>query len=232
MKPQSRHIIHLGINFVIYPCPTISPQTALAFQGSILSQGLEFTNVSVPENKIIIFRESPTTLEISVIAIGPQVGQLVIVAPNPKRSLELFIQEAEAVIEAFTGTWPALNRQVIKSDATIRALYETTSEHAFKELWENILKQPSQALQVFEHPVRGGGLRFVLEPTPGDPDPAMIELKIESFLNDTSKLFVETQFTWPNPSLPGTPFNVSDRLFGMNQFIEKQVHAFILGEPK
>jgi hypothetical protein len=232
MKPQSRYIIHIGINFVIYPCPDVTPQAALAFQGAILAHGLEFTSVAVPENKILVVRESPTPLEISVNVIGPQVGQILVVAPNPKRSIDLFIQEAEAAVDAFLEIWPASNRQVMKSDATIRELYETTSEHAFKELWENFLKQPSQTLSAFERPVRGGGMRFVLEPIPDEPDPAGIEIKIESFLNDTSKFFIETQFIWPKPTPPGTLFNVRDRLVRMNEYIEKQIHDFILGESK
>jgi hypothetical protein len=63
------------------------------------------------------------------------------VAPNPKGTLELFIQEAEAAIDAYKEVWEASNRQIVKADATIRQLCETTSPHAFQELWESRLGQ-------------------------------------------------------------------------------------------
>ena len=230
MKPQSQRIIHVGINFLSYPSPVISPHTSLAFQGKILSHGLEFSNITQLENKIQVIRDIPTPLHLTVATLDPSIGQLVIVAPNPKRPLDNFINEAEASVEAFLETWPAQNRQIIKVDATIRELNQTTGEHAFQELWENLLKQPADALKAFRRPVRGGGLRFVLMPAPEEPDPAAIEVKIESYLHDSSMIFVEAQFVWPNPSPPGTPFNIRDRLIHMNQYIQDQVHSFIHGE--
>jgi len=164
--------------------------------------------------------------------LEPQVGQILVVAPNPKGSLNLFIQEMEAALKAFEAVWPAQNRQVIKSDATLRELHETTSQHAFQELWEKRLGQPTQSLAVFERPIRGGGLRFVMDPIPNEDEPVQIEVKIESFLGDTSKIFVETQFIWLKPTAPGTPIEPGERLSQMNAYIEKQVHRFLSGENK
>lgn len=138
----------------------------------------------------------------------------------------------EASLKAFKSVWPSDNRQIIKSDATIRALYETTSEHAFQELWEKRLNQPTQALALFERPIRGGGLRFVLEPSPNEDEPVQIEVKIESYLKDTTKIFVETQFIWIKPTAPGTPINPEKRLLLLNDYIENQVHKFLKGENK
>jgi len=232
MKPQSRYIIHIGINFVMSPSPNITPQSSLAFQQAILSNGLEFVSVTTLENQIVLSRESPTPLQITVNGLNPQVGQFLVAASQPKRSLDLFAQEAEAAVKAFLDTWPVQNRQMLKSDATIRELHETTSEHAFQELWENLLKQPSSMLKSFERPILGGGLRFVMAPLPDEQDPAQIEVKIESFLGDTSKIFVETQFNWIQPTAPGMPFNVRERLSQVNAYIEKQVESFILGGSK
>lgn len=228
MKPQSRYIIHTGINFLTIPVPIISRATFLAFQQAIFSNGLEFVRVENPPNAIVITRESPSPLQISVASLESQIGQIVVLAPNPKCALDLFMQEAEAVIQSFETVWPAPNRQIIKADATIRELYETTSNHAFEELWETRLGQPPQALAAFGRPIRGGGLRFVLEPLQEEM-PAQIEIKIESFLSDTTKIFVETNFNWPLPSSQGSPFGVHDRLTQMNTYIETQIKAFLTG---
>jgi len=164
--------------------------------------------------------------------LEPQpLGQIMVIAPQPKGGLELFIKEAEAAIQAFEDVWPAEKRQIIKADATIRDLYETSSQHAFQELWENRLGQTSKALEAFGRPIRGGGLRFVLDPIPGEL-PVQIEVKVESFLMDTTKIFVETQYNWPVSTGPGTPFDVRERLSQMNSYIENQINAFLTGETK
>ncbi|MBI5841126.1 MAG: hypothetical protein HZB19_13600 [Chloroflexi bacterium] len=231
MKTQSRVIIHAGINFLSIPVPLIVPQTLLAFQQAVMTQGLEYNRVEAPKNTISLIRDTPYPLQVSVSAQESQVGQLLIVTPQPKGSLDLFIKEAEAAVQAYESVWPAPNRQIVRADATIRDLYETTSQHAFQELWETRLGQPSQALSAFGRPIRGGGLRFVMDPVAEDL-PVQIEVKIESFLLDTTKIFVETQFTWPVPPAPQSPFNVRGRLEKMNSYIEAHVQPFISGEKK
>lgn len=230
MKTQSRVIVHAGINFISIPVPLIIPQTLLAFQQAVMAHGLEYNRVDAPKNSISLLRDVPYPLQITVSAQEAQVGQLLILTPQPKGSLDLFIKEAEAAIQAYESVWTVPNRQIIHADATIRQLYETTSQHAFQELWESRLGQSSQALSAFGRPVRGGGLRFVMDPVTEDL-PAQIEVKIESFLLDTTKIFVETQFTWPVPT-PQSLFNVRERVEKMNSYIESNVQPFISGEKK
>jgi len=232
MKPHSRLIVFAGINFLTLPAPIIAYQTSLAFQQSIVSNGLEFIRVENPKNSIVISRETPYPLQITVSLLEPQpIGQIMIIAPQPKGGLDLFIKETEAAIQAFESVWPADKRQIIKADATIRDLYETTSEHAFQELWEKRLGQTSKSLEAFGRPIRGGGLRFVLDPIPGDL-PVQIDVKVESFLSDTTKIFIETQFNWLLPTNPGTPFEASKRLAEMNSYIDNEINAFLTGENK
>jgi hypothetical protein len=231
MKPNSRVVVFSGINFVTVPAPVISRQTFLAFQKSILDNGLEFVRTESPKDSIVLMRDTPYPLQVTVNLLQGQVGQLLIIAPQPKSSQEIFIQESEAAIHAYEEVWQAPNRQIIKADATIRNLYETTSPHAFKELWENRLGQQAKSLAAFGRPIRGGGLRFVMDPIPEDM-PVSIEVKIESLLSDTSKILVETQFIWPMPTNPGTPFNVRERLTFIGSYIEKQVNDFLTGENK
>lgn len=229
MKTQSRMIIHVGINFISAPAPLVSQQTVLLFQQAIMAHGLEYNRVETVKNAVSLLREAPSPLQISVASIEAQMGQLVIVAPQPKVPLDLFIKEAEAAIQAYESAWQVPSRQIVHADATIRQLYETTSQHAFQELWESRLGQSSQALSVFGRPVRGGGLRFVMDPV-NEELPAQIEVKVESLLSDTTKIFVETQFTWPIPSAPQTSFNVKERIETMNSYIEAHVQPFISGE--
>lgn len=233
MKPQSRVIIRAGINFITIPAPVINNPTHLAFQQAAVSNGLEYNRLETQKNGVILFRDAPSPLQITVNMLEPPMGQLLVVSPPAKGSLvlETFIQEVEAAIQSYEAVWPAQNRQVVRADADIQELYETTSPHAFQELWEKRLGQPSQSLAAFGHPIRGGGLRFVMEPIQ-EEIPVQIEVKIESFLRDTTKVFVETQFVWPVPTKPGTPFDARQRLTTMNEYIKNQINAFLSGESK
>jgi hypothetical protein len=230
MQSGERYILHLGINFVTIPAPIITPQSALAFQQAVITSGLDYVRAENPKGQVILTRETPSPLQITVSALEPQVGQILVVAPNPKGTLDLFIKEAEAAVEAFETVWRAQNRQIIKSDGTIRELHAIAGKHAFQELWERRLGQSSEALAAFGRPVRGGGLRFVMDPLQDEDKPVQIEVKIESFLRDTTKMFVETQFTWLKATQPGAPFAVREKLYQMNSYIEHHVYNFISGE--
>lgn len=230
MNTDSRQTIHLGINFVFSPIPTIDAPSKVRFQQSLLDSGIDFTRTDFKDREVFVFRETPTRLEIRVVAIpGAPVGQLLIVSPDPRTELELFTKDAEAIVEAFQATWPAQNRQIISTDVTIRDLYEATGEHAFQELWEKRLKQAPTSLARLGRPVLGGGLRLVMPPRPEDPEPVQIEVKIESFLQDTKKMFVETQFVWPAPKAPGAPFEIKERLHQVDRYVEDNVEPFIVG---
>jgi hypothetical protein len=69
-----------------------------------------------------------------------------------------------------------------------------------------------------------------MELVPNEPDPFQVEVKIESYLQDTSKIFVETQFTWPKLSSPGEGLNISSRVAQINDYMEQQVYKFLTGD--
>jgi hypothetical protein len=82
-------------------------------------------------------------------------------------------------------------------------------------------------LSGLQRPVLGGGLRFVMPPI---DEKFQIELKVESYLSDSSKLFVETQFVWPQPETAGSrmhPDNTIDRVY---QYAMGPALAFALGD--
>src|SRR5260221_1163430 len=108
MKPQSRHLIHVGINFVMVPAPSISKANSLQFQQAILSEGLDFQRVETPGSQLVVTRDPPSPLRIAVGIFDPQnsqVGQILVIAEQPKSALSLFIQETEAALTAFGNVW-------------------------------------------------------------------------------------------------------------------------------
>jgi hypothetical protein len=224
---ESARPFHMGINFVVTPVYDIDRKRFLEFQQALLKAGVDADNAQFSEQGIIITRSKPTPLEVRISPVSPlqaQLAQLLIVAPNPS-GLEAFVAEVEAVVKAFVSTWPARQRQLVKSDATIRYLYQASRDHAFKELWEERLGQTEGALAVFGKPVAGGGIRFVMPPAQGEQEPTAIEVKIESFLRDASQFFVEVLFSWSQPTT--ADFAPGRRLQQVEDFIEDKVHKFM-----
>lgn len=232
MKDGSRQIIHLGIHCVFAPPPVINNQMLIKFQQAIISRSIDLTNVSYKDDLITIVRDQPTQLQVMVAVPQKQpTGELVIVSTSSSSlRLESFIQETEFIVEAFEDVWQLSQRQIISQDVSIRALYETEAQHAFQEIWETRLNQPGDSLSVFDGLVLGGGLRFVMPPQQNFS--AQIEVKIESFLRDSRKIFIETQFVWPQPMAQGMPFTPRDKLEEVNQYAEKQVLRFMSGDKK
>lgn len=218
--------LHLGINYVLSPPPEIDKKRCLEFQRTLAEAGIGFNSANDSSQEILIDRKLKP-LQIRVIAnANTPVGQLLIIAPHPDRPLALFCKEVEQIIEAFKETWKE-HRQILSCDSTLRYLYASSSTHGFRELWETRLRQPEDALGAFGRPVLGGGLRFVMPPIQGQNDSAQIEVKIESYLQDHRQIFVEVDFKWHQPKLPGASFEPTERLEAVNAYLENQVIAFI-----
>jgi hypothetical protein len=227
MKPESRVTLYAGVNFVLAPMqPSLNKAGCLEFQQILDKYGITITKAVYSEKELNLIRERPDPLEIKIAIIGPQIGQLIIAAPQlGSRSLGVASAEAEDVVRAFEAAWQIPQRQILSCDATIRDLYNTDGQHAFQELWEGRLKQPADGLRTFGRAVLGGGLRFVMPAHESDPT---IEVKIESFLQNTAKIFLETQFAWPIPQKPGAPMDPENRLTTVDNYIQKEVVNFIM----
>lgn len=233
MLQHTKQSLHYGVNFVIAPPPVLDGSNLRRFQDALASEGLEFTatNFGVPNGGGIYERGAPTPLQLRVVIPAPQAPmvQLLILAANPARPLEVFIEEAESITEAFLTTWGG-RRQVVARDCAVHHLYDVAAEHAFQYLWEQRVASPDLRLDALERPVLGGGLRFVMPPTPGEDEPRQIEVKVESFLADSRKLYVDVTIAWPTPRQPDMPFDPRAMMEQVESYATEQVVAFITGE--
>jgi hypothetical protein len=200
----------------------------LKFLEKLDERGITLSDIKPGDREFMVSRRDTMPLEVRISVVGPNVGQLLIVSPKLEgRSIGLVGAEAKDIVQSFEQTWVFEQRQILSCDSTIRDLYDTSAEHAFKEIWENRLRQPSQGLGVFGRPVLGGGLRFVIPPSDSEPQ---IEIKIESFLRNTKKLFLETQFSWPNPQPPGAKMDPESTLTTVDNYIQNEVARFVMEE--
>ena len=177
---------------------------------------------------MIFIRQAPP-VHVTVGLVGPGIGQLLIAAPQPNRPLISFIEDAEMVVQAYRRVWPG-PIQVVRRDCTLRYLYAVREGHAMQYLWERRLHQTEEGLSALGRPVLGGGLRLVMPARAQVPDDAGVEVKIESFLSDARQLFLEAQFTWETPALPGTEPDPRPLIEAVDAFIDGPLTEFASDE--
>jgi hypothetical protein len=200
------------------------------FEKALLDNGLDFSETHMHEKGFILTRTQPSPLQVKIESAGPQVMTIGILSQNPQYDLDLFCRDAQAATGAFEQTWPAEHYQLLTTTGKIHHLYSVAT-HAFKYLWEDRLGQLPQDFMVLgNRPVAGGGLRLMMPPhTAEGGEPVSIELRIESFLRETNKLFVETVFTWPRPRIvnKNSGFDPQRLMEQIENFAANEVWAFM-----
>lgn len=233
MLPETGRVIHLGTNFLLAPVALpIDTSHELDLRRYLADNQIEFERTERTGQFIKFFAKRTEPLEVHVGQAGPQVGQLLIVAPQPTQPFESFIQQAETVCGAFQSAWiaPQQQMQIISRDACIRYLYQSADNHAFQFLWERRLRQEADDMRILGRPVLGGGLRLVMPPSEGQV--TQVEVKIESFLRDSRMLFVELQFAWPHPVTPQEGFRPRELLMQVREYCDQHLVPFIIGNAE
>lgn len=207
---------------------------AVEFEKALLDNGLDFSQTNLYEKSYVLTRSQPSQLQIKLESPGPQVMGIQVVSQSPQYDLDMFCRDAEAASTAFLTTWPAKQYQILSATGKIHHLYSSDT-HAFKYLWEQRLHQQAGDFRILgNRPVAGGGLRLMMPPhsVNGGP-PVSIELRVESFLRETNKLFVETVFTWPQPRNANAEqgFEPQQYMGEVEQFAANELWDFIMHLP-
>jgi len=226
---ESRMSIHFGINYIIAGSWAIEKKQCVDFEIALLDKQLEFGQTQMLAREFSLRRTDQSPLLVKITRVGPQVSGVSISSEQPQHQLEFFAKEAEAICQAWRQVWAANRVQILECRAGIRHLY-SCRDHAFKYLWENRLGQTAEDFHSLgRRPVLGGGLRLIMPPNREDAEPAQIEIKIESFLQDSKKLFVESAFVWPKPRLlpADKDFDPDFRLQCVEKYATNQVWNFI-----
>jgi hypothetical protein len=226
---QSKQSIFFGVHFLLVGEWGTDSKRLLDFQKALLDEGLEFSETGTGPRSFVLTRKESSAFQVKIGSVGPQVSEIKIVTPErPSHVLDPFCKEAEAVCRAYIKVWAGMPCQVLRCDATIRHLYSCNC-HAFKHLWEDRLGQQEDDLKYLGgRPVLGGGLRLVLPRVNQWKD--HVEVKIESFLGDPEKIFIETMFLWPDPFIVNTAdgFNSTGRLKELEKYATHEVCDFLL----
>ena len=227
---NSKTSSHFSLQYLLAGAWNPDRVKTVEFEKALLDSGLDFSQINIYEKGFTLNRSQPSQLLIKVESPGPQVTTLQIISQNPQYDLGMFCRDAEAVTESFQKTWPSEHYQILTTTGKIHHLYSSQT-HAFKYLWEERLGQMSTDFRALgNRPVAGGGLRLLMPPHSVEgTDPVSIELRIESFLRETNKLFVETVFTWPRPRVINgdQSFEPQQAMEAVEQFAANEVWNFI-----
>jgi hypothetical protein len=229
---DSKQSIFFGVHFIVAGNWTADPKQFLHFQQELLKETLEFAETAVGPQSFLLLRKEPSALQVKVASLGPQVSEIRISTPaRPVHGLDYFSEEAEAVCRAYEEVWGSAPCQIIRYDVGVRHLYSCEC-HAFQYLWENRLGQQQDDLKYLGRPILGGGLRLVLPRTKEHAED--VEVKIESFLEDQRKMFVETLFVWPTPHLASKAEDFGPRklLEAVDKYATNEVCDFLLKREK
>lgn len=231
-NPQSRQSIYFNVSYIIANEWPSNPMERLDFQKLLAQNQLDFPQSRAGLRDFMLIRTEPSHLLVKIASLGPRVSNLSISSEKPAHILDFFAREADTVCICFHEIWLNKPTQILQCGVTIRHLY-SCDEHAFKYLWEDRLGQDPQDFSYLgKRPVLGGGLRLIMPPIK-EPDPVQIEIKIESFLQELKKIFIETVFVWPQPRLlpQNEKFDTANRLTKVEKYATSRVWEF-LTRPK
>ncbi|MDV6235508.1 hypothetical protein CH379_007705 [Leptospira ellisii] len=226
---RNRNIIHVGLSDLFLPVVVRSKSEILQFQSNLEELGIEITGTNYGPNQNVFTRQrSQSVLTIQTINGGPNITQLLVISENPEGSLESIEEDFERALDAFDKVWQIRGKNAVKSDLTVRMLIDSSTEHAFGEIWEKRLRQDKNDLQKLGRPILGGGLRFVLPPlNPQDPEDHGIEIKMESFFPDPRRIFLEAIFLWGAPRIIGEKWDAGNRIQKVVQYAEQNLIPFL-----
>lgn len=231
MNPETRKILLLGLNYVCAPPPQIATQARNVFEQELEKTGLSLKQFNLAHDATgeayqFTCASHGAEIQLRVGRLpGMPLGQVLLQAQQPP-VFELAQRQFEAAMRAVEAAWPQITSQIVRSDATMTVLYDASEKHAFTEIWEKLLGQPESALKRLGRPIAGGGLRFVMPPRPENPTEPVMELKIESFIPDSTKVFIEASFVWQQPSPPAERISSNERLKVLNDYVTKNAVSF------
>jgi hypothetical protein len=227
---NSRTSVHFQLGFVLAVPWTPDKTSTVDFQRALLDSGLEFTQTNRAARSYTLNRTEPSNLHVKLDSPAPQLSGIQIIAQNPSCDLDMFVLDASAVTDAYQQTFTAGRYQIVRASAKIQHLY-SSHEHAFKYLWESRLGQSGKDFKCLgPRPVAGGGLRLLMPPHAVEgQEPISIEIRIESFLREPTKLLIETNFVWPQPKLlqKDQKFDPSSYLNPLEEYAADQVWEFL-----
>ncbi len=238
MIEQSRQTIQFTVGFLIGPALELDEQRVAAFRARLEEEDIRFEHAEHADSTLVLARTAPSSLQVQIVSgqVGAAaepvpVTQIVIATvigqDSPVAAMAEFADAAHEVTDVVRDLWPEME-YVLGWNTGVRSLFASSTEHSFQYLWEQRLRQDTQELSVFGRPILGGGLRLMFPPGQDEGEHFQAEVRVESFLEDVRRLYVELNLANGNPE-PINALNPTVLIQATEAFMDERVLPFLLG---
>lgn len=211
MIPDSFSLRRIAIAYLHQGQPELRRDDNLAFYDRVTSAGVDVPQFSQDRTSVKLVRLAPgKQTNAFQIEVGEHSGnfRFLVAEEWPARPLDVIAQDSDLAWESFRETWPSkrLGRRPVLVELSIRTSLAVEGGDATAYLMDRCLRLSHVALGKLQRPIHGLGLRLMIPvqlasgqiPIPN----AGADLKIETLLDDPSRLYVELVTKWPSGNIP------------------------------
>ena len=217
MIPDAFRLRRAVVAYVFSGQPEIRREEALQFYDRVTGEKVDVPQFNFERSTLSLARvgsgDRAPTFQAEV---GPHEGnfRLLIVETWPDRALELIKQDADIIWEKFQKTWPEnrVGGRPVVVETRFRLDVPAEGGDATEYLVDDVLHLPHKAIEELGRSVHGMGLKINIpveasfdETGEGADTPlnfADSRIRIETLLDDTSRLYLEMVNKWPSVPLP------------------------------
>lgn len=235
MIEHSRQTIQFSVGFLVSPALELDEERSDAFRSRLEEEGIRFEHAERTDTALVLARQQPSGLQVQVangevagnepisitqVVIATALGPEVSVATTPD-----FADAAHEITDVARDVWPEMEH-VLGWNTGLRALLASSTEHSFQYLWEQRLGQPTEELAAFGRPILGGGIRLVFPPGQEPTEQYQADLRVESFLEDVRRLYLELNLAAGTPA-PINAMNPTALIQTTEEFLQDRVIPFL-----
>lgn len=236
MIEHSRQTIQFTVGFLIGPALELDEERIAAFRARLEEEDIRFEHAEHADSTLVLARNAPSSLQVQIasgqVGGGPEpvpVTQIVIATAIAQdvavAAVGDFADAAHEVTDVARDVWPEME-YVLGWNTGVRSLFASSTEHSFQYLWEQRLGRDTQELSVFGRPILGGGLRLMFPPGQAEGEHYQAEVRVESFLEDVRRLYVEVNLAHGNPE-PINALNPTTLIQATEAFMDERVLPFL-----
>jgi hypothetical protein len=251
MLPQTQMMRSATVAYLFPVQPSVERKQAMQFYDLLGDAHVDVSQYAEQATGVALLGSkgvgtgAKNTLKVTVDHHGPHL-RLFFEEDFPTRPVDLFIEDADHVWDAFNTVWPPqIVGNPMLTEVKIRMTYVAEGNNATNYLSNRVFHLREDALSNLGRPPQGLGLRVALPLTAAEETTGMAlgnasgNLLVETLLEDPARLYIELTATWPAVPLPpgiliagssilnAQPRKPGERVREVYNYIAKQVVDFL-----
>ena len=249
-----------ALNFLFSGTPQLTREDNLKFYDMVTRQGVDLPQFIQSETMVQLTRQGSGTPPSSlVIQVGQDQGRFRFLVAEEwpyTRSLELIGKDADIAWDSFREVWPSqrVGGNPVLVEVSLRTTAMAKGGDATGFLRDSCLHLNPAALEKLKRQPHGLGLTIMLPvqiPSDQDTDIPLMgagsTIRVETLLDDPTRLYIEAQFSWPSVPIPqeirqkiaGGPERTnpelrspSEYLLESDEYVKTQLTDFLLSSAE